>query len=514
MNHRSMRGRWWARWACVIVSVLAFAPCPAVSSSERANKTEIIVSIIGGSETSGRAEGFRALSAAYAKYHPGVRITVEPKGNSNGVGYSMWLNTQLSSGSPRPDIVSGNYSIDYTRYLNLDYYHGQLNPYTGRTWSRDLDFNFFKSTNRRGERTMVATQMTKVMWYYNQDIFDGMGLKPPTTWNEFMETCAKLQNHGVVPLSLRFNYRFYQWILEILTDQYTRPYIDLIRARPGDWCYDPKRDGEWVYNPADPFNDTVPTINYARLLAAIRNGAIRYDTEAFVAALENLKSIAQFTPADFMVDTSSADAEAYTLFLNGVAAIHLDTTRLMSQLDRDLTGSSRFRWGTFDTPPQVNLLVHGPIRSVESAAGEYVSIIHKNQLQTDRVLDFVQFWLSPAGYQIYVNGQVASGNFQPSGLVMVRDVVLPRRFESSFGRVRRKGNAETALNAIYTFPSAGSEGVNDIKQTLGSLVSGRIDAQTAASQIQNIMVRAVDEIITRNRLGDSFLAHPEIDPNA
>ena len=48
---------------------------------------EIIVSIIGGSETEGRDGGFRALTAAYQRIHPEVRVIVEDKGNGYGVGY-------------------------------------------------------------------------------------------------------------------------------------------------------------------------------------------------------------------------------------------------------------------------------------------------------------------------------------------------------------------------------------------------------------------------------------------
>lgn len=487
---------------------------PAARGDVGHGPNEVIVSIVGGTEADGRDAGFRALLAAYKKIRPEVNVIVENKGNGFGVGYITWLTTQLASGSPRPDIVSANYCPDYGHYLNLDYYAGQLNPYTGRPMNEGLDFTFYRSANSRGERTMVSTQMVKVMWYYNQDIFDELGLRPPQTWDEFMRTCEKLKAAGKVPVTLRFNYRFYQWLMEILFDQYTRPYIELVRARPGDWCFDPARDGGWKYNPADPLNDAVPTVNFARLLGAIKRREIRYDDAAFVHVLDNLKAIARYAPADFLVDTPSADAEAYTLFVNGRAAMHLDQSRLLANLDGDLAGAGKFRWATFDTPPQVNDLVKGPARAVESASGDYVGIISKNQAQTDRVMDFLHFWFSPAGYQAYVDGQVNSGRFVPAGQIMVRGVQLPARYRERFDALVRRGNAEAPLNYISGMLSPGSRLVNDFKQTLADLVRDKIDSRQAANQIQDIMLRAVDEIIARNRLDESFLQHPELDPNA
>lgn len=492
------------------------APCVSAASVLPSSNepAEIIVSIIGGSVTGGRDGGFRALTAAYAQIHPEVRVILEDKGSGYGVGYPAWLSTQLASGAPRPDIVSANYCTDYAHYVNLDYYAMQTNPYTGKAMNQGVDFDFFRTTNSRGERILLSTQMVKVLWYYNRSVFDRYGLRPPETWDAFLQTCEKLRAAGLVPLSLRFNYRYYQWLLEILFDQYTRPYINLIRAQPGDWCFDPARDGTWSYNPADPFNDSVPTVNYARLLRAIKNGDIRYDDAAFVQTLENLKSIARYAPADFLVNTPSTDAEAYTLFLNGVAAIHLDTSSLLFHLDNDLAGAGGFKWGTFDTPPQVNPWVKAPARSVESSSGEYLGIISKNQPQTDRVIDFLHFWLSPAGYQTYVDGQLATGRFQPSGMIMVHHVNLPDRYQSRIASIVRRGNAEIQLNYISSFFSQGSRLLHGFKQTLTDMVQEKITTQTAARQIQEAMQAGVADILARNHLDQSFLDHPELDPNS
>lgn len=472
---------------------------------------EVVVSIVG--DHMGFAEGMKALIDAYHKFHPEIHVSVESKGLGYGVGYPTWLNTQLTSGDPRPDVVSGNYCPDYAHYVNLDYYGGQTNPYTGRPMNEGLDFDFFRSLNSRGERILLSTQMVKIMWFYNRDIFDRLHLSPPRTWDEFLEVCAKLKQAGILPLSLRFNYRFYQWLSEILFDQYTRPYIQIIRAQPGDWCYDPERDGDWKYDPANPLNDAKPTVNFARYLRAIQRHEIPYDDAAFIHMLESLKSLAPYVPSDFLVDTPSADSETYTLFLNGTAAIHLDMSSLLMQIDGDLASAANFRWATFDTPSQVNEYVKAPARSVESSAGEYIGVINKNQAQTDRVMDFVHFWLSAQGYQIYVDAKVAAGKYHPAGPVMVHGVKLPAEFEKRFGAIVRRGNAEILLNGLSTVLPDGSRLNNDLKQTLADMMQGKIEPREAARRIQAIMYAGVGETLARNRLDQSFLEHPERDPN-
>lgn len=472
---------------------------------------EIIVSV---HDAQNLVEGYERLADAYRKHQPEVEVIFELKGNSHGFSYDTWLNTQLASGSPRPDIVSGNYSPQYPFYVNFDYYADQINAYTGRPWSNDLSFDFFRMLNDRGEQIMLATQMVKVLWYYNLDVFERLELEPPQTWNEFIEVCQVIEENGVIPVTLRFNYRTYQWLLMILWDQYTRSFVDLIRAQPGDWCFDPGRDRDWIYDPRDPLNDAIPTINYARYLRAVRDWVLRFDTEPFMEVLKNLKAISNFTPDDFIVDTSTADMEAYNLFLNQQAAMHLDASELMFLLDSNLRGmqqrgtdSGVFRWSTFDPPSQTNEMVAAPARSIESASGQYISIVDKNQPRTDRALDFVMFWLSPEGYQAFVDGQVKAGEFSPAGKIMIKGIKVPDEFHQ-LEKIERRGNAEMSWNYFPYLPRLR----DDFKQALASLFLGRADVEETAYRIQSLMVAGVSEWVAMNNYGESYLEHPEIDP--
>ncbi len=469
--------------------------------------------------------GLRALAKAYKQFQPDVDIKIEVTGGSVGGSdnYPTWLSTQLASGKPRPDIVSGNYCVGYAHYVNFDYYRRCVNPYTGNRWDQDLDFDFSVFRTTLGIRSMLPTQAVHIMWFYNVDMFERLGLSPPKTWPEFMDVCAKIQAAGKIPTTLRFDFRYHQWLAEILWDQYSRPHIEHLRAQPGDWCFNPETDGVWKYDPADPFNSALPTLNLMRLERAIHKGIIRYDTPEFVEFLERMKEIARYTPPDFLVEQAGAGADPYSLFVRQDAAIHLDGTWLLPQIDEDMedlrnhkggSGPLRaFRWATFEPPSLTGPLVKAPARSIESSAGVYVSIVAKNQPQIDRCVDFVMFWLSAPGHQVFIDGSIAEKEFRPAGKLMVRGVKIPEKYERMNAVYAMIGNAENDVNRLFGLAPQGSRLTQDARQMLVQIIQGRIDCEEGAKRFQAFAEASVEETLRKNGMPMSLLDHPEADPS-
>lgn len=478
-----------------------------------------IVVSVQGDQT--RIGGYTRLVEAYKKVQPGVDIKLELKSGAFGSagGYDTWLNTQLASGAPRPDLVSGNYSITYDGYVDFDYYRRCVNPYTGRPWDQDLDFDFSILRNSMGQRIMLPTQAVHIQWFYNVDYFEANGLEVPKTWDAFMALCGKVRALGKLPITLRFDFRFHQWLQEILWDQLTRPNFLLARALPGDWCFNTELDRDWVYNPSDPFNDALATPNQIRFYKAIRDRAITANGPEGRELLKQLKAIAMHAPSDFLVAGASG-SDAYAQFLRQEAVIHFDGTWLFPQIQRDMedttqpgsSGRKPFRWGTFTTPPLTGPLVKAPIRNIESSAGEYVSIVYKNQPQTDMVMDFVMFWLSPMGYQPYVNGQVEVNEFVPTGTIMIRGVTIPEKFSRLFADVKSLGNVELPHNQILMVAPPGSRLSQDAKQAIVDYIQDKISVEEAAKRLQVTMEEGVVESLRRRNLPLSILDHPEADP--
>jgi ABC-type glycerol-3-phosphate transport system substrate-binding protein len=481
---------------------------------------EIILSLNSPEETK---PGFRALIEAYREVNPGVEVKLELKGGNMGIGYPTWLNTQLTTGAPRPDIVASNLSPRYMQYLDFDYYREVINPHTGNRWEEDLDFNFYELRNKRGERIMLPTQSVKVVWYYNKTVFEKLGLTLPATWSEFLVLCQRIRDAGYTPLTLKFNLRYHQWLARVLWDQYSRESIKLIRARPGDWCYKPEIDEAWRFDPTDPFNDSRVSVNPIRLLKAVRDGDMRYDTTAFKVYLANLKSVVAFCGNGFFNSTQSDAADSYASFLRQESLIHLDVSSLITQITADIgqlqaggsgggMSSGSFEWGIFDTPSQVNKYVVAPARAVESAGGEYIGIIEKSPERTERVVDFVMFWLSRDGYQAYVDGLVAESAFRPSGRVVINGVRVPDFYSEIFKEVKPIGSAVTPVNLLFKFPPLGSRYQKDLLVVLGDYLRDKASIDETVQRIQLIMEESVGAIMESYGLTQFNLENPHLKP--
>lgn len=402
-------------------------------------------------------EAQQSLSTAYQKVQPSVKLIFENVAGGAGT-YPTWLGTQVAAGNIRPDIVSGNYFPTYRGYFNFDKVQQTINPYTGNPWSKDLDWEFFVWRNAKGERYMLPTRAVHTMWFYNKEIFGKVGIKPPTTWAEFVDVCQLIKNAGITPVAANYVYQVNQWLAEIYFDQFHVDWVNTVRAQPGDWDYDPDLDGHFTYNPSDPNIHNKYTYNVQRYLKGLQRGELRYDTNKMATIIKNMAQIfPKYATADMFVLT-----DQYLPFLQQQVAIMCNGTWSLPTLNQDMqqmtpdrlkalklpenTKIKAFEWGTFENPPMEGPGVESPVRSVESATGEYVSIIDKNQSQTDLDVDFCMFWLSKAGYPAYMQGQIKTGHFQPGGPLMIKDVQDPPDIQKLFAGIKFMGNAEINYN--------------------------------------------------------------------
>lgn len=490
-------------------------------------KGEIVVSVRQSGSAAAQA-GFKALIEAYNKLQPDVKIIVE--GPPEGTEYGTWLGTQLAAGNVRPDIVSGNDAPTYSKFANLDKFRFQTNPYTGNEWDKDFDWNFYVERNAKGERRMIATEAVHILWFYNKDLFDKAGVAVPTTWDEMAEACDKLKAAGITPIASNFQWKVPQWLFEIYIDQYNRDWVEIARAQPGDFNYDEDIDGQFKFDPKDPFIETKYNFNIARFWAAFRDGKISFDTPEMTELVTNMSKVfPRCASSSLFVDTTD-----YSEFLQQEVAMIVDGTWSLPGLARDMKSLSElteerkkelkigadaklqpFEWGTFENPPIISGLAKFPVRSVESAAGIYASIIDKNAEQTDMVKDFLMFWYSQPGHQAYIDGRVNSPDgYSPGGPIMVRGVTLPAEMEAIMKNIRMTGNAENSFNWLPVF-GGGPDALS--KQTLDyykQALEGKIKPAEFGQKVQKLLTDNLDEILKYSGLTRENLDHPERQPGS
>jgi ABC-type glycerol-3-phosphate transport system substrate-binding protein len=461
-----------------------------------------------------------ALSEAYKKVQPGVELIWEYPGAQAGE-YPTWLGTQLAAAPIRPDIVSGNYVPTYRNYVNFDQYKKTTNPYTGNEWDKDLDWDFFVGRNAKGERNMLPTRSVHTMWFYNKALFEKAGVQPPKTWAEFADVCAKLKESGVIPISANFKWQVPQWLAEIYFDQYHVNWIETVRAQPGDWNHDPELDDQFVFDPKDPNIHNKYTYNIQRFFQGIRDGKLRYDTPEMTDLVKNMAQIfPKYATEDFFVIS-----DPYAPFLQQQAAIMVNGTWSLPTLENDMKAMSPerlkelkiegadikpFEWATFENPPIEGPLVKGPVRSVESASGEYLSIIEKDQAQAEMALDFLMFWTSKPGYQVWNDASIKSGRHAPGGPLEINGVEDPPELQKRFDSVTFMGNAETNYNNFIGW--GGGNLAIDAQNLYKEALEGKMAPEEFGTRLQKLITDNFDTILEAAELTKEDIDNPAKQP--
>ncbi len=462
------------------------------------------------------------LTDAYRSHQAGVHIVWETQ---VGGDYATWLGTQLAAGTPRPDLVSGNYQPTYDKYVDLIAYRDAINPYTGRKWSEDFDFDFFASGAT--SISFLPTQQSQVMWFYNRELFDQAGVTAtPKNWDEWMGICDQiLTKTGIPPITSHY-YNLLQWGGEVYFDQFHRDWIDKTRAQPGDWNYNPAKDDAYVFDPNDKDTNRKCTFSIQRLLKNLKEGTLSYDTPEMTELMTNWKQLAPYVNPDFWSGISR-----YPRFIQSQCAMIPHTFPTYWTLQQDLaqlTAARRealkidpnveikgFEYGVFPYPGMTTPLVKYKVRAVESYQGEYLNAIDKNAEQTEVDVNFLMFWLSKAGYQEWVNGFAESGLWTPSGKLLVRDVVVPEKYAKVLDAVVPLGNAEAAPNGflLWTFGGLGTMWQKESEGLVKSVFEGTLDPSEFGPRYHEMITETYwVDILKELKLTEDEVMNPQLEP--
>ena len=122
-------------------------------------------------------------------------------------------------------------------------------------------------------------------------MLDEVGAKVPDTWSEFVDACEKLTAVVDTPVVINFTWQGHQWVSGVYFDQYHLDWVETVRAHEGDWNFDPEFDGNFVFDPGDKDIHSKYTYNGQRYFRAIREGELRFDTDAFAEMIDNLSMV-------------------------------------------------------------------------------------------------------------------------------------------------------------------------------------------------------------------------------
>lgn len=196
--------------SAVVVSALALAGCasPTTPGAEQALVTD--KSAISGDITFSTWWTYadQALIDGFNEEYPNVDVTLDFTAADS---YATKLQTLASSGN-LPDVfaaqgpslialVKAGKVSDLNDALDTVADDGESN------WGESFNETLLAGANAglaepNGETFGVPFNAISVASIYNKDIFDEVGITPPTTFDELLENCTKLDAAGYIPMSL------------------------------------------------------------------------------------------------------------------------------------------------------------------------------------------------------------------------------------------------------------------------------------------------------------------------
>lgn len=387
----------------------------------------------------------KAVAEACMDKHPEMDVKVEGQTSST---YKDWLDSQFAGGSSVTDadivqtlLISNAYlttkMVDYSSYLV------KPNPYNqNKSWKDTMEEEAYPlSTDRSGIYTLnFTTNMS--FFFYNKTLWKQAGLtnadgtdKAPKTWDELLEFCAQIESNtqDKVPFAVggaTYTTGAMSWLLNIYGDQYYRGIADDIHAVAGDYCYDPDIDADWTLDITDKNNDAPSnyTANMLRFYAALMDNEITPKDAKYQAMITNLKKLIPVYCQDNFISNNYYQAEE--LFWGGNAAMVYNTTDFFNtykQIFAQRPDAEKFEIGFFPAPPMTGTGEAKPdadtVRSVGGAVGWY-GVVKKDKKQNDLVMDFMMFWGSKEGQDIYNQSLKEQGAYI-SGNSLVKDVDTP-----------------------------------------------------------------------------------------
>lgn len=429
----------------------------------------------------GVEEAWKAVGAAYTQIHPNVEVVVDLKPTE---GYGEWVQNIFTTQNPSTDIININLagSAAIGRSINFMEYADSISPYSEMPWTEQFNYSMQVRDLARGEWTALSLDSVQVIWLYNKEIFEEVGVDAPETWEDLIKACEQIYEAGYQPISIPGDFNSFWsekmgWLAQIYADQTTRSMINEFRAQEGDYCYDPDVDGVWEYNPTDPYNDDNWKVNYnaVRAFKTVKDGIYAPDSIGMKTVWENFgKVFPKYAGEDAFFGTK----DGIPLFYQGKAAMTVDGAWRLVHFQKDMErvssgeeikstdnqiieGIKKFELGTFNMPSMEGEGIEAPARTIEVANG-FLGAIKKDKEHDALVVDFLMYLSSKEGQTIYLNAGVEA-DMVPNGPSLVYGVELPSEIASSYEDLEFIGNAQKGYSQMLARGMAGSQG--DIQES-------------------------------------------------
>ncbi|MEA4888848.1 MAG: extracellular solute-binding protein [Clostridiaceae bacterium] len=496
---------------------------------------KVVISVQAGT---GVAEAWEAVAKAYEAINQKVDVVVDLKPSE---GYDTWIKNMFGTESPEADLVAINLAgpAAKDKAINFMEYATDVSTYSGKPWNEQFNFEMQTKDLAQNEWTNISLESVQVLWCYNKDLFAKAGAKVPTTWDELIAACEKLQAAGIQPIACPGDFNSFWamqmgWLAQIYADQTTRSMLDVYKAHDGDYCYDPDIDGIFKLDISDPFNDDSWKVNQniVRAFKAISDGTYKADSDGMKTVWANFaKVFPKYAGGEAFFGTT----DALPLFYQGKAAMYIDGAWRLPSFKRDMDklaagedvsgadtdgdgkpdpieGVQKFELGTFNMPSMAGAGIEAKARTIEVAVG-FLGAVKKEKAHDDLVVDFLMFYSSKDGYSAYMKAGLEN-DWTPNGPPLVNDVELPAEYAAMFDNLSFIGNCQKGYGQMMARGAPG-----DVQESLREwygysqeFLSGDITIDQWAADHKANVAKYLDTAMTNSKVQKSDLDNPQNAP--
>ncbi len=422
----------------------------------------------------------------YQELHPNVRFDILPE-IPDGDEFLTWITTQYLAASG-PDVGTMLFS-EVNRnahrgwFTNLLPYLEDPNPYVaGNEAWKDIFLQGVLDTGTApdGNMYVLPTGLVGTAIFYNQDIFDEVGVQPPQTWAQFMSIQQEIKDAGYVPFAFHMSGNPYQanWALRSMQDM-------LLDDRLGEI----KGTGE----PIERTTIEAEGVSQKELVAAIRRGDYSALDPQWQEQLRLLNEWSEYWDPSWIA--MNVD-DAHRSFVRGQSAMMWHSSGRVRMIEADTLRD--FDYGTFSFPtiteessPYATGIPAPAIGGYTGAGAFTVAQRTEERGTREAAVDFLRFLTAPENFVpmhedlgAYAPG--IRGDFEVSPEIRPFLESLARgtfRIESFFRGLTRQYSDEFV-------------------RVLQEYLTDRVSLQQASQTIQGLLDQAAEDLIESHNWTD------------
>ena len=418
----------------------------------------------------------------YQEMHPDVRFEVLPY-IPDGDEFLTWITTQYlaEKGPEIGNLLFSEVNRNAHRgwFANLVPYLEEPNPYVdGNEQWKDIFTQGVLDTGEApdGNMYVLPTGLVGTAIFYNQDIFEEVGVEPPETWAEFMDVQERIQAAGYIPFAFHMSGNPYQanWALRSMQDM-------LLDDKLGEI----KGTGEEI----ERTTIEAEGVSQKELVAAIRRGDYSALDPQWQEQLRLLKQWSQYWDPSW--GANNVD-DAQRSFVRGQAAMMWHSSGRVRMIEQDTLRD--FDYSTFSFPTitqessQYATGIPAPAIGGYTGAGAFTIAAKSDERGTrEAAVDFLRYLTAPQNIVplhedlgAYVPG--IKGDFEVAPQIRPFIESLERgtfRIESFFRGLTRQYSDEFV-------------------RVLEEYLTDRVTLQEASAAIQRHMEQAATDLIEVN----------------